>query len=144
MIQLREVHLPDDYPIFREWWEKHGWAPVPQAFLPPLGMVAMHEGKPVCAAWLLLAVNCPIAMMEWLVADPQADGRHILAGMRHIADFFAQRAVEPDLGYSAMLTAVRQSGLVKAYERCGFHVTDTGVTHMLRIIAAVQYSKEGT
>lgn len=135
MIQLR-TFTADDYPTVSQWWEGHGWSPVPLPILPKLGILAeMHEGdtiQPIAAGWLYMDNSVGVGMLEWLVADPAANPRHVLKSLNALIDFIKERAKE--LGYNVLLGTCRQESLSKVLQKHGFNVTDSGMIHHLAIL----------
>lgn len=134
MITIRTFDRSSDYSLVCAWWKGHGWDSPPLAFLPALGVLACKDGHPVAAGWCYLDNSCPVAKMEWLVADPEGRVRDIIAGLNAVIEFLTKRVQEPDLGYSIMLTTARQPGLCMMLEKHDFVVTDGGMTHLLLVL----------
>lgn len=135
MIAIRQFDPICDYVRFCGWWAGHGWDAPPLIFLPSLAVVACWEGVPVAAGWCYLDNSCPVAKLEWLVADPDpARAREVLKGLHAVIAFLSERVAEPDLGYLVLLTTARQPGLIKILEKHEFVKTDEGMTHLLLIV----------
>jgi hypothetical protein len=130
MIQIRP-YAPEDYQTIAAWWKGHCWEAVPAAILPKLGVVAESDGHGLCAAFLYMDNSVGVSWMEWLVSNPEAGGMEVVRGLRATIDFLTAEALR--LGYGVTMTSCRQSSLVKLYEKAGFGVTDTGVTHLVKI-----------
>ena len=135
MIQLRE-YTPEDYPQLAQWWEGHGWSPVPELILPKLGIIAdMHAEEsitPTAAAWLYMDNSSSVAMLKWMVSNPEANPRHVLRALKEILGFLKERAKE--LGYNVILATCRQDSLSKVLTKSGFEVTARDVIHHLALI----------
>ena len=58
--------LPKDYEAVSEWWQKHGWSPVPLGML-PCGVVVENKA----AGFLYQDKDVPYGMVEWVVANPE-------------------------------------------------------------------------
>ena len=77
---------PEDYPMLKSWWEGHGWRPVPQAMLPPLGVI----WRDCAAGWVYMDNGgSGVAMMEWFVTDP-ASGLRGAKGLTHVVAFLLE------------------------------------------------------
>lgn len=118
---------PEDYPMLAAWWQAHGWPPVPREVLPRLGVIALRGLSPLAAGWLYMDNSTPVAMLEWLVANPEAPPRSTVAGLVAIIGFLKEEAKALD--YSAILATCRQPGLSRLLCKAGFHVTDKSVIH---------------
>lgn len=128
-VMLRMFEKERDYPLASTWWQGHGWPPVSEHILPRLGLVGEIDGKPVAAAWLYMDNSVGVAMLEWMVADPGAAPRAVLAAMRRVTE--GLKAEASRLDYGVILTSCRQPGLVKFWQKQGFVKTDDDVTHLL-------------
>lgn len=117
-----------DYPLLESWWIGHGWPPVPQRVLPPLGVIMENQ-----AAGFLYMDNggTGVAMLEWLVTDPNAKPFGAARALFSVVEFLKQEAKQLD--YPIILTTCRQDSLAKLLERAGFQVTDRTMTHLLGI-----------
>jgi hypothetical protein len=135
MIQLRDF-TADDYPTVETWWAGHGWSPVPLQILPRLGIIAdMHHGEtstPTAAAWLYMDNSVGVAMLEWIVTNPEAKPRDVLKAITEAVNFIKTRAAE--LGYTVILATCRQESLSKVLQKRGFNVTDSGMIHHLALL----------
>lgn len=131
LFQVRSF-TADDYGTVESWWHGHGWDGVPMAVLPRLGVIAECDGKPIAAAWLYMDNSVGVCMMEWVVADPEANPREVVKGIKVLAEYLRLAAI--DMNYSVMLTTCKQDSLAKLYERSGFHRTDSEMHHLLRVL----------
>ncbi len=120
----------DDYLMVSEWWNAHGFPPVPQAILPRLGVVAELDGSPIAAAWLYMDNSGGVSMMEWLVTNPGNRPKDSFRAISTIVNFLGEEAVAN--GYGVMLTTCKQPSLAKVFERTGFQKTDEGMIHLIR------------
>jgi GNAT superfamily N-acetyltransferase len=130
-MNLRE-YIPEDHPMLTAWWKAHGFPVLPAAILPKLGIVAEHDGVPVCAAFLYMDNSVGVCMLEWLTTNPQAPGKHVPGAIRALVGFMAERAGA--MNYGVMLTTCRQEALARVYEKNGFTRTDDSVIHLLKVI----------
>lgn len=117
-----------------EWWEGHGWSPVPQIFLPKLGVIAYvkngDDKTDLAAAWLYMDNSVGVSILEWMVANPKASAIKCVRGINAISNYLQQAA--KSMNYAVMLTTCKQESLGKLHERNGFQKTDTGMTHFVK------------
>ena len=118
------------YEIVCEWWTAHGFPPVPVEALPSLGVIAADDdldGK--AAGWLYMDNSSTVAMMEWLVVNPNATPKESLTALKTVIEFLKTEAGH--MGYKTILTTCRQNGLAKVAEKLGFTRTDEGMIHLI-------------
>jgi hypothetical protein len=137
---LRTIDLDRDYDMLVSWWKGHGWEPLPKGAVNTLGVICAVDGVDTCAAFLLMSNTNGVAMLEWLVTNPEANVRAAYLAIPTVTAFIEGEAAR--MNYGVLLTACRQPSLVRMYERCGFTVTDTNVTHMIKILD-INQPKEG-
>lgn len=130
-MELREFK-PEDHPNIAQWWEGHGWSPIPLNILPKLGMIVSRDDIDVCAGWLYMDNSVGVCWLDWLVTNPEADPKSVIRCISQLVTFMSDRA--RDLNYGVMLTACRQPSLVRLYQRNGFNKTDTDVTHLMMVL----------
>jgi hypothetical protein len=119
---------PDDYATLESWWEGHGWAPVPQRVLPPLGILYREHA----AGWLYMDNGgTGVAMMEWLVTNPEARPLSAARALTQVVDFLKSEAKR--MNYPMILTTCRQPSLARLLHRAGFQTTDSQMIHLLGI-----------
>lgn len=130
--EIRIIDLERDYGMLCSWWRGHGWTALPKGALNTLGAVCVVDGVDTAAAFLLMSNSCGVAMLEWLVTNPEANVRAAYLAIPTVTAFIEGEAAR--MGYGVLLTACRQPSLVRMYERSGFTVTDRNVTHMIKIL----------
>lgn len=129
MISIAVIDDLDTFhPIASEWWKAHGWHPVPKGILPRLGVRAMDGTRPLAAAWLYMDNSVGVAMLEWIVTNPENTPRQTAAALLRLVDFLKQEAL--DLNYNVILATCRQKSLAALLGRAGFTQTDTDVIHL--------------
>lgn len=130
-VVLRIVDKEADYPIVAAWWQAHGWAGVPAARLPALGVVASMDGLDCAAAWCYMDNSgCGVAMVEWIVSNPEAPARAVVKSIRAAVDWLMWRAGECDLRFDFFLATCRQPALARLLEKSGFTVSDSSIIHL--------------
>jgi hypothetical protein len=137
---IRIIDLETDYDMLVAWWNGHGWTALPKGALNTLGAICEVDGVPTAAAFLIMSNSMGVAMIEWLVTDPDAKVRAAYLAIPTVTAFLESEAAR--MGYGVLLTACRQPSLVRMYQRCGFTVTDTGVTHMIKVLPLNQGAQE--
>jgi hypothetical protein len=124
---LRMVEV-DDYPVLYHWWEMHGFPPVPQRLLPPLGVICDENA----AGWLYMDNGgTGVAMMEWLVTNPEASPRKAIRALQEVVAFLKSEAKRME--YPFILTTCRQDALARLLEKCGFTISDRDMTHLMGV-----------
>lgn len=125
-VMLR-LFTPEDHTIVCAWWEAHGWPAIPLHRLPH-GVIASKDGMDVAAGWLFIdAFGSGLALVEWLVSNPKAPARAVVAGMKTAVKFLVWRAGEDDFRCDYILTVCRQKGLQRLLEDSGYAVTDQNI-----------------
>jgi hypothetical protein len=112
------------YPILCEWWLAHGWTPMGPDFLPSQGYVI----EDVCAGFLYCS-DSRVAMIEWVVSNPEAAPRKVVRGLKVLLKGLQNLAAEND--YTAVFSFVQQPRLQKLYESTGFVTTDENMIHLV-------------
>lgn len=130
MITVRP-YQETDYPTFAKWWEGHNFQPVPAQILPILGNVACKDGAPIAAAWLYTDTTTPVAMLEWIVTDPENNPKISAVGITHVVQ--SLKAAAAAAGFPIILSSCRQDSLARLMEKTGFERTDENVTHLISI-----------
>ena len=128
MISVRPYKAAD-YDMVSGWWKAHGWEAMSPTFLPVVGIVIEDNGVPRCAVWIKQENSTPIAMMEWLVTNPENTGKQ---SMRAISQaVHACRDCAKAMGRTALFTYCKQQSLARIYEREGFTLSDKEMIHLV-------------
>lgn len=118
----------EDYPMLASWWQGHGWQAVPQRVLPPLGIIYADKA----AGWLYMDNGgTGVAMMEWLVTNPEAKPLDAARALRKVVAFLKDEAKRME--YPIILTTCRQPSLARLLGREGFEVSDTEMIHLIGV-----------
>lgn len=118
--------LTDDlYPLVAEWWTGHGFPAIPRRRLPHVSV--MHAGGAFGCLYMDNG-GTGVAMMEWLVTDPQAAPRAAARALCDVVEFVKETARAHD--YDMILTTCRQPSLARLLERVGFTRSDEGMIHL--------------
>jgi hypothetical protein len=136
MIKLRLItDLAKDYEVIKDFWPRHGWPMLPIGALTTMGMVAEEGDTILAACWIYTATNSSLAMMEWMVTNPDASPLQAAKAVNFLAGFAIEETKRR--GYSVLFTTCKNKGLERVYERAGFEKTDEGVTHYVKTLQDV-------
>ena len=73
-----------------------------------------------------------VAMIEWLVTDPQASPIQAARSLSRVVEFLRSELRRMD--YAIVLTTCRQESLARMLERQGFQRSDTGMIHLVGVL----------
>lgn len=127
-----EEYTEKHYQLLTSWWEGHGWDAVPSQILPKLGVVGTVEAKPCAAGFVYMDNSVGVAMLEWVVTDPEATPMRVYKSLKEVTEFLCHRVKE--LGYGVILTSCKQDSLSTFYTKAGFNKTDEGLTHFIKLL----------
>lgn len=129
-MQLRPFLPEIDHATVSAWWAAHNWPAVPKELLTTDGFVAVDDdGTLLAAGWLFVADAAPLAMMEWLVSNPDIKPRAAMRALEAIVDAALGSARRS--GVRAVFTFCKQQALSRLYQRHGFQKGDEGVTSLV-------------
>ena len=114
-----------DYPEVSSWWKAHDWPVLDPKMLSEEGLVV--EG--LCAGWLYKTNSC-IALLEWVVGNPEADKM----ARSEALDLLITKAkkMAKDQGYTLLFTFTSHPALVtRMHEKHDFKITDTNMTNLV-------------
>jgi hypothetical protein len=114
----------EHYAQIAPWWTGHNWPVIPMGFLPATGFIV-----PGVAVGFIYSTDSDVALMEWIVSNPKATPRDVVSALSAIIKSLKEAAKEN--GYTAIFSFIKNEGLKTLYQRNGFKVTDTGMTHVL-------------
>lgn len=118
------------FETFTEWWKEHDWPGVALAILPKCGvLVEEDDGTMVAVTFLYMDNSVGFSMMEWTVTNPKATPKHAYMAIAMLVQ--SVREVAKALDYGVVMTTAKQHALSRCYEKNGFQVTDTGMTHLI-------------
>jgi hypothetical protein len=116
-----------DHKTLSKWWDGWKWPSVPQESLPPLGLMVDE-----CACGFIYELECNIALVEWIVADPEVPKERRKAALDRLMEEIEAECKH--MGYRLMFTMVKQTSLLKKLKDHGFFETDNGMTHLMKLI----------
>lgn len=132
MLTIRE-YTHEFYPIAARWWKAHGWTPIPQDVLPPIGLIVYSDTAPVAVVWMY-QTDRAFVWMEWLVSNPDFKDKQLRGdALNMLIDEFKKRAKA--IGYSRIITSVKNKHLMARLENSGgFVKTDENMTNYIGVI----------
>jgi hypothetical protein len=120
-----------EYDIIAKWWPCHNWPVMPYDALPESGLIIYSESTPIVAAWLY-KTDSSISWLEFMVSNPDVDKK--VRG--EAIDLLINSLIElaQSSGFKIIFSSIRVPRLIKRMEECGFSVTDTKMTNMIRVL----------
>jgi hypothetical protein len=112
-------YVKSDFALVSSWWDMHAHgSALVEALLPPVGVVVEHEGNPICACWLYMAVNVGVCWLEYPVSKPGLT-LHEAKDAFHLAIQTLEKAAK-DMDYNVMMAHTLPS-IARTMRAFGFH-----------------------
>lgn len=122
-LKIEPFNIGRDYPGICEWWRHYGWRFVPLDALSESGWVVRDGDVTVAAVWLYFS-NSSWFWFEFLVANPEVSNRRRFEAIELLIREAAAIAQARSL---RIITATKQPGLIRLFEKHGFLINDTGM-----------------
>ena len=122
-------YSPENYAELSQWWAEWGWPPIPEAYLPPDGLIVSAEGKNICAAFLY-RTNTPICWAENYISFKGADKRIRQNALDLLIESLVEKAMT--FNFQVVMSSIHHPVLGKRLEKSGFIVSDTNMTTYMR------------
>lgn len=122
-----------DHPTLSAWWIGHAFPVVPARIIPPFSFFSCSpdQGTPLAFACAYLDNGgTGVAMLEWIVTNPEIPARKSLRALDELLPFMRDHIVT-ELGYSAILATCRQPALSRLLDKHQFQRTDSAMFHHL-------------
>lgn len=130
-MQARLWNLDKDYRYLVKWWNQYEFGIVPKKCLPPQGIVVEDNGQPICAGGLYRCVDSNFAVMEWIVADKDANLKVTHKALNLCITNILQLAKEYNVELIYSMTAAQP--LHKRYTKYhGFELVENNVKTFLK------------
>lgn len=120
--------MQSDYADLCSWWKGHGWEPVPMELLPS-GWIVEEGEKKLCAGFLFIASNAPVAYLEYVVSNPENTPKESHKAIDYLLGEICTFAKYSTI--KAMFAKLTVRGLEKMYNRHGFASGDTSIKDMI-------------
>ena len=132
MLQTRQI-TPNDYDQLCEWWSSWGWKhPIPFDMLSSNGFMVFEGGVNICAGFLYLMTNAPIAWFTFPVSNRVIRGDLRKSAMNLLVETISKQAEE--LGAKYIYSSLKNESMIVTQKENGFIETDKGFTELLKII----------
>lgn len=131
MIETRPF-VPEDLQTIAWWWAVRDFAMLPAAVLPPLGVVACEDGKPIAACFLYVGRSITgqgMGWAEWAVTMPGLSPRKAKDALEKSIRAIISLAKEQKCVF--IFTSLHNRGLKKLYAEAGYTKTDEDVTQFI-------------
>ena len=128
-MKSREFSFETDYEEVEQWFVARKWAMQP-ALLSDMGRVVSDDKGLIAAGWLYLT-NSTWSFIEHLVTNPNAGLKARHKAIRLILDELTGLAFKNHA--TNCVGFLKSRGIVKAYRRAGFQVTDQGMTVVMKV-----------
>ena len=118
------LYTPSDYATVCGWWDEWGWPRIPQSSLPRIGAIT----EAACA-WLY-QTDSDCALIEWYITNPRLRKNERKGIIEPIVEQLCKTA--KTLGYSNVISMVRNPHLLKTLNGVGFAPEDRNMTLTVR------------
>lgn len=118
------LYTRDDYKTVCEWWDAWGWPRIPESSLPRIG--AINESA---CAWMY-QTDSDCALIEWYITNPALRKEKRQGILEPIVEQLCKTA--KTLGYSNVMSMVRNPHLLKRLDALGFMPEDKNMTLTVR------------
>jgi hypothetical protein len=128
-LSVRPTDLEKDFDVINEWSEGVETI-LMKEILPKTGCMVEMKGEPVGCAFLYLALDCPVSVMEWMYIKPDLKGIDKYVIIDHIVECLVQTAIA--VGKPVMFTGTTSRGIGKILESNGYIKNLTGASHYIK------------
>lgn len=130
MLHSRTFNKEKDYTLWSQWWEHHE-RPVPLSLVPDLGLIIDYNNVPLAAGFLAAPQGAAICMGN-IAGNPNATKEHRNEALNFLIKSLLDLAKRSE--YTVVCVSTNVPALKARYERLGFFVTDTNVTHYGKVL----------
>lgn len=130
-MNIRSFDSSKDYNEVSSWWKKQEWPSLPLELLTTSGFIIEDETNKIAATWIF-KTNCPIYIMEWTVGNPDINWQDRSAGIDLVTDAACKWAKSD--GATQVFTMTRNERFINKLEKAGFQKTESGMTHLVRVL----------
>lgn len=121
---VRQYDPQQDAETVSFWWGLRRETPMPLGLLPPVGVVVITDGEPVCALWMYMSVGIGVAFLENPVAAPGMPPRETAEAFRLAIEALESIALAHDYG---VLMCHTPAGIARVLRQQGFVFSDRPV-----------------
>lgn len=120
-------YLDTDHPTLAKWFTAQEWPTLPKEALPKTGYIV-----PGYCAGFLYKTDSSIAMLEWIIANPDTDYKDRAVAINNVIESLVKEAKRS--GYSVVFTYTKHERLIDKYLNNNFKITDKDMTHFMRVL----------
>jgi hypothetical protein len=120
-----------DYQMISEWRQAHKVSPLPETIIPPLAMVAEHEGIPTAFACCYQSCGIGVCFLEWLITRPGLTAMQAREALGHVIGAIEACAKESDYG---LMFGYAPGNIARESSRFGFKVGSAPCIQLLKRI----------
>lgn len=131
MLNVRLFHVEHDLEEVNGWWKHYGWETLPPTWMPKISAIVSSEKEKLAVGWLYMT-DSPIAILEWLVANPAGDPELRSQAVDRVIAHLSSQAKEA--GAKAVMSFTKNASLLERYRKHDFVVTDNKMTHVMRSV----------
>jgi len=125
--------IKEDYSELCKWWKAWGWQyPIPLDMLSNEGIMVREDEVNICAGFLYLMTNAPIAWFTFPVSNPEIRGEKRDVAMRLLLQQVSLIAEKNGVKY--IYSSLKNQSMIKRQKDEGFTVTDTNLTELIKIL----------
>lgn len=115
------------YDIVSKWWQTHGWPALPKNVLPKRAYISVINEKPLIAGFLYKDDSSSLGMLEWIVANPDADYSEKTVGFNELITHIDNVCKNDKILF--VLASTNNKSLKERYLKNGFIESDQNMTH---------------
>jgi len=132
-MQARELVF-EDWDELVSWWKSWGWeCPPMQDFLPDNGVMIYNDnGENICAGFLYIIANAPVAWFTFPVSNPLIRKRERKDAINLLINTITESAKALDIKY--LYSSLRNQSMIDAQVGCGYSVAGTNHTELLKVL----------
>lgn len=125
--------IKEDYTELCRWWSAWGWKhPIPFDMLSSEGIMVREDEVNICAGFLYLMNNAPIAWFTFPVSNPEIRGEKRDKAMELLLQQVSLIAEKNGVKY--IYSSLKNSSMIRRQMDNGFVITDLNLTELLKII----------
>ena len=112
------LYFENDYDHIKPWWVGR-WGDAPaKALLPKSGVVAFDGKSNIVAAFVYLDMTSPVALISWVVGNPERSARDILKALKLAIGALKEIAISQARTF--IVANFPSGSLARVFESCGF------------------------
>mgnify|MGYP001809737542 CR=1 FL=1 len=124
-----------DYETMADWWKFWRFPVPPRDFLPQDGLgglMLLLDNVPVAAGFLYIT-NSKVAWLEFVVTNPSVKNKELREEIKTI--IVRELTVSAhELGKKYVFTTLKNQGLVKNFEECGYTKGSSNCLEMVAVL----------